>query len=178
MKITDVKVDILKVELDEPYAAGGRSVEANWHVLARITTDEGIEGFGYDVKQRADLVRAIAAATEELGQHIIGMDIMNPEAVWNHLAARGDWVGPGGFLHWAIAPLDIAVWDAAGKLIGQPIYKMLGGYRDGIPAYASDRLWYSLSLDELSESAENHAKNGFGGLKLRLGTTAPPEEQV
>ena len=178
MKITNVRVDVLKVTLERPYAAGGRAVDANWHVLARITTSDGTEGFGYVVKQREDLVRAIAKASEELGQHLIGMDVLNAEAAWSKLAARGDWVGPGGFLHWAIAPLDIALWDAAGKILGQPLYKLLGGYQDGIKAYASDALWYSLSLDELSASAARHAENGFSAIKLRLAKTAPAAEQA
>jgi L-talarate/galactarate dehydratase len=178
MKITDVQVEVLKVTLERTYAAGGRKVDGNWHVLARITTSDGTEGFGYVVKQREDLVRAIAVATKELGQHLIGMDVLNVEAAWESMAARADWVGPGGFLHWAIAPLDIAMWDAAGKIVGQPVYKMLGGYQNGIKAYASDALWYSLSLNELEASAAQHAANGFSAIKLRLAKTAPAAEQA
>ena len=73
MKIKDVKVEVLKVTLERPYAAGGRKVDGNWHVLARIIAEDGTEGFGYVVKQREDLIRAIAAATAELGQHLIGL---------------------------------------------------------------------------------------------------------
>ena len=126
MEITNVQVEVLKVTLGRTYAAGGRKVDGNWHVLARVTTSDGTEGFGYVVKQREDLVRAIAVATQELGQHLIGMDVINVEAAWELLAKRADWVGPGGFLHWAIAPLDIAMWDAATEVIRQPVYKMLG----------------------------------------------------
>ena len=178
MKIKDVKVEVLKVTLDRPYAAGGRKVDGNWHVLARITAEDGTEGFGYVVKQREDLVRAIATATAELGQHLVGLDILNIETAWEMLAKRADWIGPGGFVHWAIAPLDIAMWDAAGKLTGQPVHKMLGGYRDGIEAYASADLWYSLSLDELTASAASHAENGFSAIKLRLAKTAGAAEQA
>ena len=178
MEITDVQVEILKVTLERTYAAGGRKVDGNWHVLARVTTSDGTEGFGYVVKQREDLVRAIAVATQELGQNLIGMDVMNVEAAWESLAKRADWVGPGGFLHWAIAPLDIAMWDAAGKVICQPVYKMLGGYQNSVKAYASDELWYSLSIDELEASAAQHAANGFSAIKLRLAKTGAATDQV
>jgi L-alanine-DL-glutamate epimerase-like enolase superfamily enzyme len=42
----------------------------------------------------------------------------------------------GGFVNCAIAPLDIAMWDAAAKTVNQPLYRLLGGSRDRVPAYA------------------------------------------
>jgi L-alanine-DL-glutamate epimerase-like enolase superfamily enzyme len=78
-------------------------------------------------------------------------------------------------LHCALCPLDVAVWDAAGKTLGQPLRRLLGGHRDRLPTYASDGLWYSLSPDELAASARRHADPGFGAVKLRLGREATPE---
>jgi hypothetical protein len=46
-------VDVLRVPVEQPYVAGGRAVDANWHVLARIATTEGVEGLGYVVYPRA-----------------------------------------------------------------------------------------------------------------------------
>jgi L-alanine-DL-glutamate epimerase-like enolase superfamily enzyme len=164
--------------VEHAYVAAGRQVDANWHVLARITTADGVQGVGYIVYPRGDLMRAIAAATRELGTHLIGLNVLETEAAWERLARRGDWVGPGGLLHCAIAPLDIALWDAAGKVLGQPLYRVLGGYRDRLPTYASDMLWYSLSLEELAASAQRHVAQGFRAMKLRLGREASPEAQV
>jgi len=174
MKIAQVDVSVLRVPVDRPYVAGERPVDANWHVLARIKTSDEVEGVGYVVYPRPDLMTAIGHAARELGQHLIGMSVLEPEAAWDRLARRGDWVGPGGLLHCALAPLDIAVWDAAGKTLGQPLHRLLGGYRDRLPAYASDGLWVSLSLDELAASARRHVVAGFGAVKLRLGKEATP----
>jgi L-alanine-DL-glutamate epimerase-like enolase superfamily enzyme len=174
MKITSVTVDVLRVAVEHAYVAAGRAIDANWHVLARVTTTDGIQGIGYIVYPRGELMRAIAQATRELGEHLIGSNVLEVEAAWERLARRGNWVGPGGMLHCAIAPLDIALWDAAGKTLGQPLYRLLGGYRDRLPAYASDRLWYSLSSDELAASAAQHAARGFRALKLRLGKETAP----
>ena len=174
MKITQVTVDVLSVTVDQAYMAAGRQVDSNWHVLARVMTSDGVEGIGYIVYPRGELMRAIAQATRELSDHLIGLSVLEIEAAWERLTQRGDWVGPGGMLHCAIAPLDIAMWDAAGKTLGQPLYRLLGGYRDRLPAYASDRLWYSLSLEDLAESASQHAAQGFRALKLRLGKEPDP----
>jgi len=46
VKISHVAVEVVRVPVDHPYTAGGRAVDANWHVLARITTSDGIEGIG------------------------------------------------------------------------------------------------------------------------------------
>jgi L-alanine-DL-glutamate epimerase-like enolase superfamily enzyme len=167
-------VNVLRVPVERPYAAGGRTVDANWHVLARITTSDGVEGIGYVVYPRPDLMTTIAMAARELGEHLVGMSVLEPEAAWDKLAKRGDWVGPGGLLHLALAPLDIAVWDANGKTLGQPLSRLLGGFRDRVPTYASDGLWYSLSPAELAASARRHAEAGFDGVKLRMGREATP----
>src|SRR5437773_1419074 len=178
VKITQVAVHVLRVPVERPYVAGGRTVDANWHVLARIATSDGVEGFGYVVYPRPALMTAIGRAARELGEHVIGMSVLEPEAAFERLARRGDWVGPGGLLHVALAPLDIAVWDAAGKTLGQPLHRLLGGYRDRLPTYASDGLWVSLSPQELGESAKRHVADGFGAVKLRLGKEATPEAEA
>ena len=112
--ITRVAVDVLRVAVADAYVAAGRPVDANWHVLARVTTSDGVEGIGYIVYPRGELMLAIAQASRELSEHLIGLNVLDVEAAWTRLAQRGDWVGPGGMLHCALAPLDIALWDAAG----------------------------------------------------------------
>jgi len=80
VKITQVTVNVLRVPVDRPYTAGGRTVDANWHVLARITTSDGVGGFGYVVYPRPDLMTTIGHAARELGEHLIGMSVLEPEA--------------------------------------------------------------------------------------------------
>jgi L-alanine-DL-glutamate epimerase-like enolase superfamily enzyme len=108
----------------------------------------------------------------------MGANVLEVEAAWARLARLGEWVGPGGLLHIAIAPLDIALWDAAGKTLGQPLYRLLGGYGDRRLAYASDGLWYSLSIEQLADSARRHVAKGFRAIKLRLGKETNPEAEV
>ena len=94
-------------------------------------------------------MRIIAAEAGELSEGLPGMDVRYTEAIWAVPAGRANWVGPGGLLHWSLAPIDIAIWDALGKSLGQPIFRLLGGYRNELVAYASDRLWYSVPIDDL-----------------------------
>lgn len=116
--IADVRVDLLRVPLDAPYFAAGKKITAYWHVLARIRTTDGVEGFGYVVLLNDSLMRPLADATRELGQLLVGMDVFEPEKAWAKLDRAAEWIGPGGMVSYAIAPLDIAIWDAMARWRG------------------------------------------------------------
>jgi len=58
VKIVDVSVAVLRVPVDRRYTAGGRAVDANWHVLARVTTSDGVQGAVPEIQ--AHLLAAVA----------------------------------------------------------------------------------------------------------------------
>ena len=178
MKIERVNVEVLETPVALEYSAAGNAVSHNYHVLARVTTVDGVQGIGYAVATRRNMVKTVAHGVEELGQLLVGMNVLETEAARARLSRAGGWIGPGGMLNVALCCLDIAMWDAAGKILGQPLYRLLGGYNDRIHAYASDGLWYSLPLDQLAESAQKHVSEGFDMVKLRLGHEARPEGEV
>ncbi len=178
MKVETVKVSVLRVVPPRPYEAGGKTVDAYWHVLAEITTTDGVQGFGYTVAPGTSMIQTMASASRELAQALIGMHVLEPEAAWERMARKGAWIGPGGLLHQAISPLDIALWDAAGKSVGQPLYRLLGGCRDRLPVYGSDGFWYSLPLEQLAANARGYAKEGYTAVKLRLGHEKDPAREV
>jgi len=178
MNITRVTVEVLETPVDLQYVAAGHSVSSNWHVLSRIYTDDGVEGIGFAVATRPGLVKPLAQTAAELGQGLVGLNVLEIEAARSKLERAGNWVGPGGMISMAIATLDIALWDAKGKILGQPLYRLLGGYSDRIRAYASDAMWYSLPDDVLRKSAQYHVAQGYDKLKLRLGQAEQPEGEV
>ena len=91
MKIAPTSDEVLKIAFCNGYHAAGRAVDANWHVLARARTADGLEGVGYIVQTRGDLMRTIASGPVELAEHLYGMDIREPEAVWRSVAR---WLPP------------------------------------------------------------------------------------
>ena len=178
MKVASVAVSILRVLPQRAYEAAGKTVDAYWHVLAELVTSDGVRGFGYTVAPGSAMVPVMAQATRELGQVLIGMHVLEVEAAWECMARKGSWIGPGGLLHQAIAPLDIALWDAAGKHLEQPLFRLLGGYRDRLPVYGSDGFWYGRTLDELAAQARRYAADGYTAIKLRLGHERRPADEV
>ena len=178
MKIETVKVSVLRVLPEKTYKASGRTVDAYWHVLAEIATTDGVRGFGYTVAPGASLVPVMGQATRELAQELIGVNVLETEAAWERMARKGRWIGPGGLLNQAISPLDIAMWDAAGKTLGQPLFRLLGGYRDRLPVYGSDGFWYSQTLEQLAANARRYANEGYTAVKLRLGREKSAQQEV
>lgn len=99
------------------------SVKPRWLFLA-IDTDEGITGWGEPVIEGR--AHSVAAAVEELSQYLIGKDPRTINDHWQTMY-RGGFYRGGPILMSAIAGIDQALWDIKGKVMGQPVYELLGG---------------------------------------------------
>lgn len=120
MKITDIKTYIM------------RGIRRNW-VLCKIETDEGVHGWGEGTLERHE--PAVVEGIKTLATRLEGKDPTQIERNWQIMYRHGFWRG-GVVMGSAMAALDIAMWDIAGKVYGQPVYKLLGGaVRDRVRAY-------------------------------------------
>lgn len=135
-------------------------------VVVEVETEDGTIGFGEGLCRRgaAGYARFIE---EALVPRLVGRDAADRRALWK--AMRAALSGrPGGQVVEAIAAIDIALWDIAGKQAGQPVHKLLGGMgRKEVAAYASSINW----LDDATVEAEVAAalKAGFREIKVKLG---------
>ncbi len=178
MRIDSVSIEVLETPVSLEYTAAGHDVASNWHVLARLRTDDGVEGVGWVVANRGSLVRAMASAAAELGDLLVGLDVLDHEAAYLHMTRAANWVGPGGMATMAMSAVDIAQWDAAGKTLGVPLFQLLGAASDRVPTYASDGLWYSMPIEDLQNSARAHVDAGYDKIKLRLGAGGSPDAEA
>ncbi|MFB6119937.1 MAG: enolase C-terminal domain-like protein [Halobacteriaceae archaeon] len=116
-----------RVTSDEKgHAHPGEPHEAT-RTLTRITTDEGVEGYG---------MGGTPAACDIAENYLLGADPFDREALWQQLY-RTQRLNLGTLTDSALAAIDVALWDLAGKALGKPVYKLLGAARDSVPAYAS-----------------------------------------
>jgi D-galactarolactone cycloisomerase len=157
VKITDIRIRQLKLirdagSLEPAWNPGGRmSFKIGGGSFVEVHTDQGAVGIGPSIQ--ADLLPAIKT-------QLVGQDPFDLEAHAAHLRyfANSSARGPAG--------VDIALWDLVGKLCGQPLYKLWGGGRDRVPAYAS---MIQLSTpDERARLAEQLRAEGWKAIKLRL----------
>lgn len=150
--------------------------EKVFFVLLRVQVDEGLEGLGYAFSLSERPFRPIKASVDELCQELVGENPLEPERVAAKLGRAFTWGGPVGIVNMAMAAIDFALWDIAGKAYGQPLYRLLGGYRDRVPCYYSGAMWRDFSLKELEEAGPAALERGFRAVKMRMGSESPQGE--
>lgn len=163
MRVRDIRVAGLKGATPK----GGWSDELQpddvVHTLVAVHTDEGTVGLG-SVFTSESLVRA---ALEVLRPLVLGEEALEPERVSEKLHRATFWLGRGGAITHTIGGIDIALWDILGKVVGQPVGRLLGGrWREGVTAYAS------VLMDEPARVRDTVAalvEKGFRAVKIGWG---------
>lgn len=129
MKITDMKMEKFFIELTEPFRVAFAKVSHTVSILVKIETDEGYTGYG-EAAPFAPVTGETADGTMEVlkmfRQGLIGMDPMDIEKA--HAMMDGLIHGNGS----AKCAVDIALYDLMGKRLGQPVYRLLGGYQNEV----------------------------------------------
>jgi L-rhamnonate dehydratase len=99
---------------------------------------------------------------------LVGQNPLDSEFLWQHMYRRTIAFGRKGIGMVAISAVDIALWDLVGKILKQPVFRILGGRtKVRIPVYAS-RL-YSQPLEALAREAQKYKDEGYRAMKLRFG---------
>ena len=134
-------------------------------VLVKITTRSGVVGWGECFGVIAPMVTA-RIISEVLAPLVIGRDphdvLAIQEDLYNGMRVRGFF---GGYYVDAIAGIDTAIWDLRGRLLGLPLFKLLGGLRrEQIPAYVSGLP--RPTIPERVELAKEWQKKGFNAFKI------------
>ncbi len=179
MKITRVLSQIVQLPADEPLADGPQVAGAKRDfVVVKVVTADGTEGLGVTFFGAA-MVKALRQAVDDLGALMIGADALAIERIVAKLRDAASSAGPQGVFTLALSALDMALWDIRGKVLGQPVARLLGGHRDTVPAYASGALMRQFSLAEVEKSAGTLVSRGWGAMKTQLalpGHTTPEIE--
>lgn len=136
--------------------------------FVKITTADGIIGWGEALAPVAPEV--VCTIIEQLlAPALLGRDPLDGNVLWNVMydlmRERGYY---GGFMLDANSACDTALWDLRGKLLDQPVYKLLGGaYRERVPCYVSGLP--RPRADERAELALEFVDMGFDAFKLAAG---------
>lgn len=152
MKITAIEISQHQLPLDPPFLPSWSSrprVKFD-ATIVRVHTDEGLVGIG-----SGDYMLGFAGH-----EHLfVGEDPLRLE---RHFRA----ISHITFHYGRCWPLDLALWDLAGKIAGQPCWKLLGGMRQRIACYASSGTLRDAPA--LAELAERVAARGFKAMKIRF----------
>jgi L-alanine-DL-glutamate epimerase-like enolase superfamily enzyme len=171
MKVTKMKTYALSIPMPvrEVFGKPGVLGKAN-PVIVELKTDDGLEAFGIAYALDDFQVNSLKASIDDLEDVVIGQDIFRYAETWKdlHVALRhtGQW---GGYGINAISAIDTAFWILRAKQVGLPLSRLLGGFRDEVPAYASDVLREFSTLDEIQKEAASLVDQGFRAMKMKLG---------
>jgi len=140
-------------------------------VVVKVKTAGGLVGWGESHHGRAHTAVAKLIETT-LRQLVLGMDATDVVGVWaeiykKQLGSHG--MGAGTCL--AMSGIDLALWDIRAQAAGMPLYKLLGGSRKGIPAYAGGVSLGYQAPETLVEEIRPHLDAGYKAVKLRVGDT-------
>ena len=160
MKIT--RIEAFQVEW-----AKGDAPEKRGAFL-KVHTDTSHVGIGEASPMQGGLA-SLVILQHHIAPGIIGADPLDHAVIHDRLLHKLVKLGPEGALGGALAALDIALWDLKGKLLGQPIHKLLGGaWRTELPFYASIGGNGVRSVDQVLRVVEERLKDKPAAIKIRF----------
>ena len=167
MKIVDIVPYVLSTPLEKPFAFSQGRVDRRSAVVVEVKTDEGISGWGESLCHGLQPPEIAASFVEFCFKPmLVGRDPFDVEVLWEEMYNRMRPFGGGAAIN-AISGVDVALWDAIGRYLEQPIYKLLGGgFRSEVTPYATG--FYRREKEEYPEAgieeARRHLSEGFGAI--------------
>jgi len=134
MKITGIEVIPFQAFADRFSNGDPYHRQRVLQTLTKVVTDEGVEGcyFGghFHGDQDGLLATEQVLNTQLIGPLLVGQDPLGREKIWQ-------WLLAAKIPENVMSVIDLALWDLAGRIVGLPMHKLLGGARDKVRAYAS-----------------------------------------
>lgn len=169
MKITRANCILVSA----PYAAP-HDAERTFHLktgfrpttFIQIETDEGVSGLGetYAGVYAPETARELIA---QFAYDLIGQNPLNTLDLWDRIRLSSYYWGRMGISQSVIGGIEMALWDLKGKVLGVPVYELLGGkVHESIPAYASGG--NNKPFDELQAEMAEYIQAGYRAVKIRI----------
>ena len=170
------KIDVFQVDL--PYSGGiyhlskGRTYKSFDGTIVRVTTQNGLEGFGESTPFGSTFIAShalgVRAGIAEIAPHLIGLDPRDVDRINDAMDAA-----LVGHLH-AKTAIDVACWDVFGKSVGLPVYQLLGGGTGcKLSLCASVPV---VAIEDTRALVESYRAKGFRGYSVKIGQD--PESDV
>ena len=164
--IRDIEVYTPIFRVENPVFDSSMVMRYAGSVVVRIITESGFEGFGMTFGEQVG-----EYIVKTLREEVIGQDPLAFEDIWNSMFASIRSSGRKGAALLGMSAIDIAVWDLRGKILGLPVYRLLGGTKRNIPCYASVG-FLSMPEDECVDMSLKCVEDGYKTLKIKIGYDA------
>ena len=130
-------------------------------MVLKMFTDEGIIGYGEPMNY--EHWRVVAQAVDDMAEYLVGKDPLQIEDHWQAMY-RSSYSRSMPVLVGALSGIEMAMWDVFGKVVGLPVWKLLGGsVRNRIRVYTGIG---GTTPDACAESAKKAVAAGFRAVKM------------
>jgi Enolase C-terminal domain-like/Mandelate racemase / muconate lactonizing enzyme, N-terminal domain len=175
--LTIERIDLvaIRVPLDRTYRGSKYRMTHRSTIITQVHTAAGIVGEAYAGDEDAGLEEIVAIIRDEITPQLIGLDARAVERCWEKARpATFDILRDRRLGLVACACVDAAIWDAIGKAVGEPLWRLWGGYRNSIPV-TSIGGYYGTGVSIEEEIAELQSR-GLAGMKFKVGGLSPAED--
>lgn len=177
MKITKVETFVLSNQLKETFFFSQWTYSERRICIVKITTDEGVIGWGEGYGP-ADVIRSGINLVTPL---LIGENPLENETLWYKMYRKTLDFARRGVLAASISAVDVALWDLKGKILNQPVSVLMGGqHRKRVVPYATG-LYFSESDNltaKLVAEAKTYVKQGFKAVKMKVGLSVSQDIEM
>ncbi|MDP2949379.1 MAG: mandelate racemase/muconate lactonizing enzyme family protein [Chloroflexota bacterium] len=135
-------------------------------VIVEVETDTGLVGYGATGGMLPWSI--VSFINREAAPALVGEDPLLTERVWTLMLKRFNQRALTGVWSFATSAIDIALWDIKGKCFGQPVWRLLGGAQNPVPAYITFGLPH-YTREQLAEAAKFWVSQGQDKLKMVVG---------
>ncbi|NLR91847.1 mandelate racemase/muconate lactonizing enzyme family protein [Flammeovirga agarivorans] len=168
MKIIDIQPYVLSQDLETPFYFSQWHYASRKICLVKVTLEDGTYGWGEGYGP-ADMIKT---GIDFFKPFVLGENALENEKIWQIMYLRSMDFGRSGIFNAAISAIDIALWDAKGKLLNLPVSVLLGGVKNPvIHPYATGFYFTdSPTLEEdLAKEAKIYKELGFKAAKMKVG---------
>jgi L-alanine-DL-glutamate epimerase-like enolase superfamily enzyme len=181
IKITGLETDVLRFPPGRLFSDAIHDFgKESGGVVLRLQADAGVTGWAYSsfgtIGGGPRVLEAILQ--NEVKPVLIGKDPSFPKRLRSDLWKALEYAGVQGITQFAIAAVDVAVWDILGKVAGLPVYKMLGAYADRMPVYSMCGWYYENDADlaQFKQSVSSAIEEGFEAVKIKVGRSSVDDD--
>jgi D-galactarolactone cycloisomerase len=177
LRIERIETIPVRVPLDRVYQGSHYKMTHRSTIITRVYTASGIVGEAYAGDEDAGLGEIDGIIHKEIAPKLIGEDAFAIERCWE-LARPATWdiLRDRRLGLVATACVDVALWDAVGRALGMPLWKLWGGYRNSVPVITIGG-YYAKDADITAE-VRGLVEAQFAGMKFKVGGLSPEEDAV
>src|SRR6056300_1112510 len=169
MEISRIEINTYKVPLSEPVEAFAAGVMKAFDlVVCKIFNDNNDRGIGYITVHENQGLAIASIIKNSFVPLLIKKDPRLIELHWKNMWKATHYAGRGAPVSFAIAAVDVALWDLKGKLLKEPLWRILGGHDKNVLAYAGN-IDLNFTIEKLLDGASKSLDDGFRSIKMRLG---------